>query len=229
MDDPSLMSGVQSLGNLLCDRQRFFDRQRAGCELLGERRAFDELQHETERRARAAIERLEPVDGADVGMVEGGERLRLAAEPRNPFGIRRDVGRQDLDRNLAAEDRVSGPINRPHAARAEQRLHAIRAELRPNHDRRIIAHQVGNRLIHRPIDHDRLVDVGQHRLHLTLEGRIIGTGLADERQPLGRLEEDGGLEDGGHALPVVVHDALSRSLPKRLAERKRKKDNGAES
>ena len=102
-------------------------------------------------------------------MVEGGERLGLATEPRNPLRISRDVGRQDLDRNLAAEDRVGGAIDRPHAARAEQRLHAIRTELRPNQDRRIIAHQVGNRLVDRPIDDHRLVDVGQHRFHMPLQ------------------------------------------------------------
>jgi hypothetical protein len=77
----------------------------------------------------------------------------------------------------------------------------------PHHGGRIIAHQVGYGLIHRPIDHDRLVNVSQHRLHLTLEGGIISAGLADERQPLGALEEDSGLEDDSHALVVAMHDA----------------------
>jgi hypothetical protein len=58
--------------------------------------------------------------------------------------------------------------------------------------------------------------------------RIIGTGLADERQPLGRLEENSGLENGDDALLMVGLDAqISRTLPKRLAKRKRKNDNMA--
>ncbi len=36
MNDPLSMCGVERLGNLLRDGQRFVDRQRAGCELLGQ-------------------------------------------------------------------------------------------------------------------------------------------------------------------------------------------------
>ena len=112
-------------------------------------------------------------------------------------------------------------------AGAEQRLHAVRTNLPPNHDRSIIVHQVGNRLIDRSIDHHRLIDVGQHRFHLTPQVRIIGTRLADERQSLGWLQEDGGLEHGDHALTLVDHDArISRSLSKRSARKTRKKDKG---
>ncbi len=88
MDDALLMGSVQRLGDLLRDRQRFLDRQRTRFQLFGQRRAFHELQHEAKCGASAAIERLESVDGADVGMVECGERLGLAAEPRNPLSDR---------------------------------------------------------------------------------------------------------------------------------------------
>ncbi len=190
--------------------------------------AFDKLEDEAECGSRAAIERLEPVDGADVGMIEGGERLGLAAEPRYPGRISRDVGRQDLDRHLAPEDGIGGPIDRAHAARPEQRFHPVRTELRADHDRRIILDQVGNRLGDGPIDHDRLIDSGQHRFHLTTQVLIVATGLADERHALGGLDEDSGLEHGAQALPAVAHKAdLAQSPLWSSGKEARKRQHGA--
>ena len=40
---------------------------------------------------------------------------------------------------------------------------------------------------------------------------IVGTGLADERQPLRRLAEDGGLEHGGHALRLTARHGTGGS------------------
>ena len=71
---------------------------------------------------------LEAVDRGDVGMVQRRERLRLALEPRQAFGVGGERVRQDLDRDLAAERRVRRPIHLPHAAFADLRGDFVDAE-----------------------------------------------------------------------------------------------------
>ena len=50
---------------------------------------LDQLEHEE----RLALRLLEPVDGGNVGMVEGGEDLRLPPEAREALGIPGHLGR----------------------------------------------------------------------------------------------------------------------------------------
>ncbi len=73
---------------------------------------------------------LEAVDRGDVRMVERGESPRLALQPREPVGVRRELRREDLDRDLAAEPRVMRPIDLAHPARAQGREDLVRAEPR---------------------------------------------------------------------------------------------------
>ena len=63
---------------------------------------------------------LEPVDRGDVRVVEGGEEVRLALEAAEALGVLRDLGRQHLDRDVAAEVRVGGAVDLAHAAGAER-------------------------------------------------------------------------------------------------------------
>jgi hypothetical protein len=56
----------------------------------------------------------------DIGMIDRRERLRLAFESRQAFGIRRHGIRQDLDRDLAAELYVARLVHLSHPARAER-------------------------------------------------------------------------------------------------------------
>ena len=86
--------------------------------------ALDELHHERVHAAGL----LEPIDRRDVGMIQRRERLRLALEPRQAVGVRRERVRQDLDRDLAAERRVRRPIHLPHAAFADRRGDFVDAE-----------------------------------------------------------------------------------------------------
>ena len=57
---------------------------RASRDALGQRLALDQLEHEET----LAVGLLEPVDGADMRMVERGEDLRFAPEPREAVGDR---------------------------------------------------------------------------------------------------------------------------------------------
>ena len=54
-------------------------------------------------------------------MVQQGERLRLALEPRHAFGVRSERVGQNLDRDMAAQCRVRRSVHLPHAAFANLR------------------------------------------------------------------------------------------------------------
>ena len=87
MDDAVLVRGLERLGDLPRDRQRFVERKRALRDAVGQRRPLDELHHE---RARAAA-LFEAVDLRDVRVIERGEELRFALEAREPIGIAREA------------------------------------------------------------------------------------------------------------------------------------------
>jgi hypothetical protein len=59
------------------------------------------------------------VDGGDVRVVEGGEELRLPPEAGQTLRVTADLGGQDLDRHVAVEPGIGGPIDFTHAPRAE--------------------------------------------------------------------------------------------------------------
>ena len=76
MDDPFLMRGVERVGDLPRDRDRLGDRQWPTRQTIGERRSFDEL----ENQRRDAIGFFQPVNRADVGMIERGHESRFTSE-----------------------------------------------------------------------------------------------------------------------------------------------------
>ena len=81
-----------------------------------QRLAFDEFQDET---ADAGI-LDDAVDRRDVGVAERRQQPRLTLEPRDPIGAAGDLGRKDLDGDVAAEPRVVGAIDLAHAAAPQQ-------------------------------------------------------------------------------------------------------------
>src|SRR3954465_12867616 len=105
MDDAALMGGVEGIGDLRRDRERFFERKWAGLEPFGERRPFDELEDQGARIADV----LDSVDRADVGMIQWGKRPGLAIEARSSIEVQQPGGRQHLDRDIAIELRVVSP------------------------------------------------------------------------------------------------------------------------
>ena len=62
------------------------------------------------------------------GMVQRRGRARLLLEPREPLPIQSQRLRQDLDRHLAAEPRISRPVDLSHPARTEGRQDLVVAE-----------------------------------------------------------------------------------------------------
>ena len=71
---------------------------------------------------------FEAVDLGDVRVIEGREHLRFAAEARHAVGIVRHRGKQDLDRDVAIQLRVAGPVDLAHAACPERRFNLVRAD-----------------------------------------------------------------------------------------------------
>jgi hypothetical protein len=73
---------------------------------------------------------FDAVNGRDVGVIERGQRPRLALESREPFGVVREDVRQGLDSDVAAQAVVAGTVDFAHAARTERGNHFIRPETR---------------------------------------------------------------------------------------------------
>ena len=117
MNDALLVRGLERVDDLAGDRQRLVERQRPLRDAIGERRTLDELEHQR----LTSLHVLESVDGADVRMIEGRQRLRLTCEASHPLGIGGEGVRQDLEGDLAIQPRVAGAIHLAHAARAKQR------------------------------------------------------------------------------------------------------------
>jgi hypothetical protein len=57
------------------------------------------------------IDALNAVDGRDVGMIERGQRARLALEARQPFRVAREDRRKNLDGDVAAKRCVARAVD----------------------------------------------------------------------------------------------------------------------
>ena len=103
-----------------------------------ERSPLDEL-HRHERHAVLFFDRE---DGDDVGMVERGHGAGFTPESRQALRIGGDLGRQHLERDIAAEPRIVRAIDVAHPAGTEGRQDLVGADaltLREVHgERRIL-------------------------------------------------------------------------------------------
>ena len=127
MDDAGIVRGFERQGDLMRDGQRLVGRDRALRDAVGERGSFDQFQHER----RLAILLLEAVDGRDVRVVQRGQDLGFALEPREACGIGRHRRRQDLDRHVAFQLAVARAIDLAHSAFAQLRDDFVGAEAVP--------------------------------------------------------------------------------------------------
>src|SRR5262249_47793317 len=67
------------------------------------------------------IQRLaDIINGADVGVVQRGDRPRFLFEARQPSGVAGECGRQDFDRDIPFEPRVAPAVHLAHATDAEE-------------------------------------------------------------------------------------------------------------
>ncbi len=124
MDDPLLVRRFECLGNLLRNRQRFVDRDRAFRDPLREVVTLDQFHHQ--RGDATAF--FEAVDVGDVRVIQRGERFGFAGEPRKALRIMRERLGQHLDRHVAIELRVARAPHLPHPAFAERSGDLVGAE-----------------------------------------------------------------------------------------------------
>ena len=122
---------TKELSRLQREIERLARRQRALRDALRERRPVDEL-HDDRRSAVAA---LEPVDVRDVLVIQRGEHFGLALQAREPVRVRHERFRQHLERDIALQVRVGGPVDLAHAPHADQRGDFVLAEARPRGQR----------------------------------------------------------------------------------------------
>jgi hypothetical protein len=103
MDDAPFVRGVEGIGDLPGDPARLVDRHRAVQKEIGERRPFDEFQHERAQVPVGVGRPVNAVDRGDVLMIERREQVGFTLEAGEAIGIARELAGQHLDRNVAAE------------------------------------------------------------------------------------------------------------------------------
>ena len=124
MHDAAAVRRRHPAGDLLRVSHGLPQCQRTGGQRASQRLALEQLGHDV----RLPFEGAGVVDGDDVGVVERGGRARFLLEALQPRVIRREGRRQDLDRHVAAETQVAGPIYLAHSAGADQRRNLVRSE-----------------------------------------------------------------------------------------------------
>ena len=124
VDDAGVVRGFERQGDLMRDGQRLVGRDRALRDAVGKRGPFDQFEHERH----LAVLLLETVDGRDVRVVERGQDLGFALEPREARRIGRHRRRQDLDRHVAFQLAVARAIDLAHSAFADLRGDFVGAE-----------------------------------------------------------------------------------------------------
>ena len=157
-----------------------------------------------------AVALFDPVDRADVRMVERREHPRFALEAGQPVGIRGEGTRQNLERDVAPELRVARAIHLAHAARPEQCLDLIDADASPGqHGSAGVGDDPGRRRERRlRQEAGGLALVRQQRCHFLLERVIAGARLAQESGAIARVTRQRGVIDLRDLLPAVgIHAA----------------------
>ena len=103
------------------------------CEFLSSQRRQRCSPCRRRREARHPIGFFQPVDCANVGMVERGEQARFTREARAALGVSREVGGQDLDCDVTPELRVTRAIDIAHPAGPKRCDDRVGAELTADH------------------------------------------------------------------------------------------------
>jgi hypothetical protein len=121
MDHPGFVGSSERVGDLDPDGEQLAERQRTGGQAIAQCRPLEQL-HGDEV---LAVLLVDVVDRADARVVERRRRARLPAQPLERHRVGAQLGRQELQGDLATEPLVLGPIHHAHAARAQPRQDAV--------------------------------------------------------------------------------------------------------
>ena len=113
--DAGGVRGVEAPAEPLRDLERALDRHRPAPDEVGQRLAAHVLHDDEGRIADDEIE-----EARDVGMLDGGDRLRLGLEARAELGVGEQLRLEQLDRHAHADGDVLGDEDLAHAAGAER-------------------------------------------------------------------------------------------------------------
>jgi len=116
--------------NLFGERQRFVSGNRAGVDAFGKRGAFDQFHDESVGGAGI----FEAVDRGNIGMIERGEEFCFAAEAAQAIGIGGNSGRQDFERDFAAQLAVAGAVYLAHAAHTKKSADFVKTNFGSGHE-----------------------------------------------------------------------------------------------
>ena len=101
------MREVQTGGHMAYDADRLFERQWSGAQPFGERAAFEPRHHEV----CAVGFPPEVVERHAAGVLQPSYQLRLCLEAPDEIPFDRQLLANDLDRDLAANGRLSGSVD----------------------------------------------------------------------------------------------------------------------
>ena len=115
VNDPGVMRRLERVGDLDRHCQQQVDIERVPGHAVLQGRPFEAFHHQE----RAAVLFADVVDGADVGVIQGGSGLRLVAESGQGIGSVSEIGRQELQRDKAPQPRILGLVYDAHSAAAQ--------------------------------------------------------------------------------------------------------------
>jgi hypothetical protein len=116
VDEPLLVRRREPLGHLAADADHLPERgPRVGPKRRVERHPLQQRHDDV----REPLVVADVQDGGDVVVLDPGLRAGLADEPRLRLLVGGELREHDLQRDLALEPRVLGPVHRPHAPAAE--------------------------------------------------------------------------------------------------------------
>ena len=126
MHDAALVRGGESVGDFAGDAQNIFQRHRAVGGELAKIASFDELHGDVRDRIAAP----DVVDRDDARMIQRRCRARFELEAAEMITARRQLGRENFQRDVALELRIARAINLAHAAGADRRDDLVRTDSR---------------------------------------------------------------------------------------------------
>ncbi len=131
MRDRLRVGGSKALGHVHCRLDSFPHRQGTLAEPLAQRLAFEKLRDHVGRaggRRIGGAVRAHVVNREDVGVIERGDRPRLALEAPEAVRVAGQGLGQDLDRHLAAEPRVARAVDLAHPPGPDEAEDLVRPE-----------------------------------------------------------------------------------------------------
>jgi RNA polymerase sigma-70 factor (ECF subfamily) len=155
----------QRAGDLRTIARRSFGSQRTLLELGGKRGTFDKLHHQ--------VVRADVVQGANVRMVQSGDRSSFALET---IAVALHC---DLDGNYAPQPRIDSAIHQAHATGADRSLDFVRPELRSHGEQGLSG--VIQKAHSRPIEH---VPIGIQRKHSLHAVTHVGISAFEHRRAI---------------------------------------------